>query len=385
MSFRNKGFVVFAAVTLLSTPCLAFQSGSRNSASAASSGGFNAAPSSPSFSTPEVFSSPRINQPVVGNFQSPPTLPPSVIVDSSQNMPLSQPFEIPQSSSSVNMAAPQAGQSTSNASGSLGIPAASLVDPIFQISDPNSPYTIDHSTWNCFLSKYLVTDTQGVNRVRYGAVTQRDHNALKCYWQHLQSVDTRTLNRDEQLAFWINLYNARTIDLVLDNYPIRSIRQIKQKLTDFVGPFDDEGAVNVLGKSLSLNDIESGIVRPVWHDPRIHYALNCASLGCPNLSPTAWTAENIDGRLNGAAYQYINSSRAIKRGLRGVRISKIYKWYKSDFGGTDQAVLNHMRQYADGETLNKLCGQRNIAGHFYDWSLNDGKITRRRLLEPLIR
>lgn len=172
---------------------------------------------------------------------------------------------------------------------------------------------------------------------------------------------------------------------MLDNYPIRSVRQIKQKLTDFVGPFDDEGAVTVMGKSLALNDIESGIVRPVWNDPRIHYGLNCASFGCPNLSANAWTAENIDGQLNAAAYQYINSGRAVKRDWRGVRIAKIYKWYKDDFGETDEAVLNHIRQYADADTLSMLCGQQKIAGYFYDWSLNDGRILRSRLLEPLIR
>ena len=286
---------------------------------------------------------------------------------------------------SQNMSVPQNSQSTSNASGSLGIPAASLIDPIFEINDPYSSRTINNSIWNGFLSKYLVTDVQCINRIRYGSVTCQDHNALKCYLQQLQSVDTRTLNRNEQLAFWFNLYNAKVVDVVLDNYPIRSVRQIKQNFTDFVGPFDDEGAVTVLGKSLSLNDIESGIVRPVAKDPRIHYALNCASFGCPNLSETAWSGQNLDGQLNAAAYRYVNSGRAVKRTWRGVKVAKIYKWYKADFGDTDEAVLNHLRQYANTDTLNILCGQQKIAGHFYDWSLNDGRISRRRLLEPLIR
>ena len=180
------------------------------------------------------------------------------------------------------------------------------------------------------------------------------------------------------------MYNARTVEIVLENYPIRSIRQVKQKLTDFVGPFDDPGAVTVLGKSLSLNDIESGIVRPVWQDPRIHYGLNCASYGCPNLAPRAWTAVNLDAQLNRAASDYINSNRAVRRGLLGVRVSKIFKWYKDDFGGSDETLLNHLRQYANPTTLQKLQGQR-ILGYFYDWSLNDGRITRQRLLEPLIR
>jgi hypothetical protein len=268
---------------------------------------------------------------------------------------------------------------------SSGIPNASLVDTVFQISDPYSPHIVDHRPWDWFLGKYLLADQQCINRVRYSEVTASDHRALKCYLQRLQATDTRTLNRSEQLAFWFNLYNAKTVDLVLDNYPIRSVRQIKQKLTDFVGPFDDPGVVTVLGKPLSLNDIESGIVRPIWRDPRIHYALNCASYGCPNLSPVAWTAENLNVNLNNAAYQYINSDRAVQRGLLGVRVAKIYKWYKDDFGGSDQGILNHISQYADGNTLNKLSGQTSIVGYFYDWSLNDARVTRRRLLESWIR
>ena len=260
-----------------------------------------------------------------------------------------------------------------------------MVDPVFEISDPNSPYGVDHSAWDCLLARYIVVDAVGINRFRYGDVSAQDRSALKGYLEYLQSVDTRTLNRNEQLTFWFNLYNARVVDVVLDNYPIRSIRQVKTKLTDFVGPFDDPGAVTVLGKALSLNDIESGIVRPVWKDPRIHYALNCASYGCPNLASQAWTPVNLDAQLNQAACAYVNSNRAVHRGLTGVRVAKIYKWYKDDFGGNDQAVLNHLRQYANASTQQKLQGQQNIKGYFYDWSLNDGRITRRRFLEPIIR
>jgi len=172
---------------------------------------------------------------------------------------------------------------------------------------------------------------------------------------------------------------------VSDKYPIRSVRQIKEKFTDFVGPFDDAGAVNVLGKSLSLNDIESGIVRPNWKDPRIHYALNCASYGCPNLASTAWTSHDLNTRLDGAAYEFINSNRGVKRGLFGVRISKIYKWYGADFGGDDQAILNHIAQYASDSTLGKIRGQQRIQGYFYDWSLSDARFSRPRIFESLIR
>ena len=387
--------LVFCVAALLSDrACIACQSGSRGPAAAGS-----VATPTPALAPTQTFSAPLNSTPLntpSQSFSTPSVLQPQTF----QGTQLSQPVYadpsfsngqfIPQNgttgfSSQPGATSPQPASASGSGSTVAGIPSSSLVDPIFQTSDPSSAYAVDHSAWNCFLSRYLITDRSGINRVRYGQVSRSDRCGLKNYLQQLQSVDTRTLNRNEQLAFWFNLYNARTVDIVLDNYPIRSIRQVKQKFTDFVGPFDDPGAVNVLGKSLSLNDIESGIVRPVWNDPRIHYALNCASYGCPNLSPTAWNAYDLEQRLDSAAYAYINSNRAVKRGVSGVRVAKIYKWYKDDFGGTDQAVLNHIRQYANGNTLNKLRRQSSIRGYFYDWSLNDARIQRRRLLEPLIR
>ena len=375
------------------TPCWALQSGSRGAAP--SGGGSGSRSFSPPVSTPSQ-SSPSQSFSAPQNFSAPVQGFPSASPSSpSQNFAV--PTELGQPIGSVvdpafqyqnqyqTQGALPSTQSTSSESSSFGIPDAGLVDPVFEINNPGSPYVIDHSNWDYFLSRYVVTDNQGLNRVRYGRVTREDRQVLECYLNQLQSTDVRTLNRNEQLAFWFNLYNARTVALVVDRYPIRSVRQIKQKLTDFVGPFDDEGAVNVLGKSLSLNDIESGIIRPVWNDPRIHYALNCASYGCPNLSAQAWTANDLEGQLNGAAYQFINSNRAVKRGLFGPRVSKIYKWYKSDFGADDQAVLNHIRQYANDETSNKINGHRTIRGHFYDWSLNDAKVSRRRLFESIRR
>ena len=209
---------------------------------------------------------------------------------------------------------------------------------------------------------------------------------LKQYVQTLESSDPRILNRNEQLAYWLNLYNSRTVLLVLENYPLRSVRQIKTKFTDLVGPFDDS-IICVLGKCLSLNDIESGIIRPIWQDPRIHYALNCASYGCPNLRRRAWSSLTLDQDLNTAACQFINSGRAFKKGPLGqvVIASKIFKWYQDDFGGSEAAVLNHMRQYANADTRRKLAGHSKICAYTYDWSLNDAKRNGPRFFESLRR
>ncbi len=376
---KFPALLLFIAAMICTTASFARQSGSRSAAPSPGVGSnfSDQAPSlaSPaqSFSTPQNFSSSSPGQ-ISGGFN--------------QNRVPSQngngQFSVsPMANDS--MMATNASASSDRSSSSPGIQQSSLVDPVFEINDPNSLHVVDHFAWDHFLSRYLVTDQRGVNRIQYRYVSCEDRNALTGYLNYLQSLDVRTLNRNEQLAYWFNLYNARTVSLVIENYPIRSIRQIKEKFTDFVGPFDDEGAVNVLGKSLSLNDIESGIIRPVWNDPRIHYALNCASYGCPNLSPTAWTGQNLEARLNGAAYEYINSNRAVKRGLFGPRVSKIYKWYSGDFGSDDQGVLNHIGQFAEGATRNKIRGRQKIGSYFYDWSLNDAKHRRPRFLEALRR
>jgi hypothetical protein len=380
MMIRFGVFSAMFLITLLSSTSFAVQSGSRNLAPSGNANPQSFAVPSQSFSTAQ-FNSPN------ASFNQQPTIVPNDFDQGLQlqSLPLQNSGQFQNRNSLGGNFQPTTLQPASSESSSPGIPPASIVDPIFQVNDPNSPYFVDHSAWNQFLSRYVAVNQVGINRVHYGRVSLCDRQLLQCYLQRLQATDVRTLNRNEQLAFWFNLYNARTVSIVLENYPIRSIRQIKQKLTDFVGPFDDAGAVQVLGRSLSLNDIESGIVRPIWNDPRIHYALNCASYGCPNLSPTAWTAFNIDGQLNAAAYNFINSGRAVESTLFGLRASKIYKWYEADFGGSDQAVLAHLLQYANAQTASMIRGRSSISGHFYDWSLNDGRIQRQRFAESLRR
>lgn len=356
----------------IATPFAAAQSGSRGS----------------------VPSPSRVTQPIAPQVRS--NVAPSIIQSSpfdqgsplgltsplGEASPLDQPVLTDPSMPTMAAETPANG---STGSSSLGIPAASVNDPIWTINDPASTHFVDHNYLDCFLRRYVITDSHGLNRVDYKRVSAIDCRGLRNYLSYLQAIDVRTLNRDEQLAFWFNLYNARVIALILDNYPLNSIRKIKSNLLDLIGPFDDE-TLCVLGKKLTLNDVESGIIRPIWNDPRIHYAVNCGSYGCPNLARCAWRAANIDARLNSAAYQFINSNRAIRVGLFGhVRLSKIWKWYADDFGGTDQAVLNHIRSFANAETCRKLANAESIKGYFYDWSLNDAKTLRGPLLERLIR
>lgn len=225
---------------------------------------------------------------------------------------------------------------------------------------------IDHSIWQQLLSNYVKVAKDGVNRVDYAALKKDDAAALARYLTALQAIDIANYPKNEQFAFWVNLYNAATVDVILKNYPLESIRDIGLLGQ---GPWKDK-VLKVSGKALSLDDIEHGILRPIWKDVRIHYAVNCASIGCPNLAPQAYTAEKLEPMLEDAARAYINHPRGFTRVDGALTASSIFDWYVDDWG--DQAaVLAHARKYASDKTKVILGTANEIDSHDYDWSLND--------------
>ena len=253
----------------------------------------------------------------------------------------------------------------------LVAPSSELIDPYWQSNNAASTNIVDHQIWDAFLSTYVQTDAKSVNRVSYGAVTAEDRNALQDYLDKLQRVEVTQLNRDEQLAYWINLYNAQTIAVVLDHYPVESIRDIKFGKTFAIGPWG-EPLVTVEGRDLSLNDIEHGIVRPVFNEPRIHYALNCAASGCPNLQMMAFTAASLEAMLDAGARAYVNDSRGVRFDANGdVILSSIYNWFAIDFGAFEPEILEHIRSYASSELRDRLKSIDNVSDYAYDWSLNE--------------
>lgn len=249
----------------------------------------------------------------------------------------------------------------------LAAPKSELWD-FWEASDESSETSVSHEAWDSFLKKY-VSERDGINLVAYGAVTEADAKALKEYVAALAGVEVRSLRRDEQAAFWINMYNAVTIDLILDHYPLETIRDISPGLFGG-GPWDDE-VVTVEGEALTLNDIEHRILRPIWRDARVHYAVNCASIGCPNLAVDAYTADNLERLLEAGARAYVNHPRGASAESGRLHVSSIYEWFKEDFGGTDAGVIEHLRGYAEGGLASALGEVDSIAGDAYDWSLND--------------
>ena len=242
---------------------------------------------------------------------------------------------------------------------------------------PRGSGGIDHSAFSALLGAYVVPDGNGYNRVAYRAFARDGHGPLKRYLAGLQAARPSGFARAEALAYWINLYNAATLDVVLDHYPVRSIKEIRLGGGGLLGlglfgsgPWAAP-ILSVEGEALSLDDVEHRIVRPIFGDPMTHYALNCASYSCPNLAVTAYTGDRLGRMMEEVAAAYVNHPRGVDIGSAGITASRIYSWYAADFGGR-AALKPHWQRFSAPERAAAI-GAARIAGYAYDWRLNDAR------------
>jgi hypothetical protein len=241
----------------------------------------------------------------------------------------------------------------------------------WQKHDPASTQKIDHGPGDRVLEQYVVAPhPSGINRVRYHLMTPEDLKSLRGYLQSMQDVAISNFNRAEQKAYWINLYNAFTVDLILSRFPVASIRDINISPGLLArGPWGAK-LLTVEGEKLSLDDIEHRILRPIWKDNRVHYAVNWASLGCPNLQPVAYTSGNTEALLEQGASEFINHPRGVAIDKGRLQVSSIYIWFQEDFGRDAEDLMEHWQTYANpalAEALEKYSGG---LAHDYDWRLN---------------
>lgn len=217
---------------------------------------------------------------------------------------------------------------------------------------PNKPGPIvDHSVFHKLLSNNV--SSSGV--VNYKAFVSND--GFESYLSQLAGTDISSLSKSAQLAYWINAYNAFTIRKISNNYPLGSI-------TDLDGgkPWDAKW-IKLNGKTLSLNDIENVIIRPQFKEPRIHFAVNCAAKSCPPILNAAYSAGNLNTNLEKSTKAFINNSKYNSISKDKVVISKIFDWYKEDFGN----VISYLNKYSDV----KINENATVEYNDYDWSLND--------------
>ncbi len=238
--------------------------------------------------------------------------------------------------------------------------------PRWQRSGTGAP--VDYGEWAAFLARYRSVGADGVARIAYGKVTSTDRARLDAFVRRLEAAPVDRMTRTEQLAYWINLYNAATVRLVIDRYPVTTIRKIDGGLLD-LGPWN-RPLLKVAGATLTLNDIEHRIIRPIHADARIHFAVNCASIGCPDLAAEPYVAARLDDQLDAAARAFVNHPRGLRLEKGRLVGSSIFNWYAVDFGGP-RGVLPILRQYANQKTILLLQGRATIDRFSYDWTLND--------------
>ena len=214
----------------------------------------------------------------------------------------------------------------------------------------------DHTIWD----QALLLNVSSEGNVNYKGF-MKDSSLLYEYFRELSYNSPKSdWSREEKLAYWINAYNAYTIKLIIDSYPVKSIKDIKD-------PWDKK-FFKIDGEWHSLGELEHKILRK-FKDPRIHFAINCASYSCPIVWNRAYTADNLHNALDSQAEKFINDPKRNNITNNVVMLSKIFSWYKKDFkvnGGTLEDFIN---RYASI----KISNQKSRGYKEYDWKLNEDK------------
>lgn len=212
---------------------------------------------------------------------------------------------------------------------------------------------VDHTAWDILLKKY-VDDKGNVNYKEW----KTEKGELIDYLDYLaKNPISNTAEKEEQLAYYINLYNAGTVQLILENYPLKSIKNIFR-------PWGKDRLM-IGDDNYSLSEIEHGILRRM-NEPRIHFAINCASFSCPKLINEAYVASKMDEQLEAATFQFINDSTKNNITGNSVQLSRIFKWYKGDFD-QQKSLVDYLNVYSNI----KIKLDAEIDFLTYDWSLNE--------------
>ena len=233
-----------------------------------------------------------------------------------------------------------------------------------RIEQPPSEAPFSHDLFDQVLQEHV--DKAG--RVNYTKL-KANPEKLEKYLDLLAVANPTELSYNAQLAFWVNAYNALVIKGVVDHYPTTSVRKVK-----WFNGFFSRLKFQVAGKTYTLNQIEHGIIRTEFVDPRVHFILVCASASCPPLENSVFSAEDIEERLETATFNFIQDPEKVKldRAKRRVYLSKIFKWYDEDFREGYNGVADFLADYLPPEDADFVLAA-DVKFHYldYDWTLND--------------
>ncbi len=215
---------------------------------------------------------------------------------------------------------------------------------------------ISHAAFDALLKKYVSSS----GKVNYKGF-KSEFSKLKSYTAKLTATPpASSWSRNEKLAYWINVYNAFTIQLILENYPISSITKI-----DNGKPWDRK-FIKIGSKTYSLNQVENEIIRPTFKEPRIHFAVNCAAVSCPKILNAAFVADKLESQLTKQTKYFVNNTSKNKLSQNSIQVSKIFEWYAVDFKSAG-GVAAFVKKYANSS----VSSSAKVSYLEYKWDLNE--------------
>ncbi len=230
-------------------------------------------------------------------------------------------------------------------------------------SEEQSALDLDHSRYDRFLKKYVrAGHPSGINRFDYESVTEADRQELEEYLNYAQQMDPRQFSKARQKAYWLNLYNATLIREVLNKGAENSVKELGRGLWR-------ANRLYITMQKVSLDDIEHGILRPIFKDPRVHFSLVAGTIGSASILPQAFTAENVESLLDQNTKEFLNHSRGVSFDNDKLVLSSIFKWYKNDFGGNLDTVKRFLIQYLDSSSASRVVRAGSVR-YDYEWALN---------------
>lgn len=212
---------------------------------------------------------------------------------------------------------------------------------------------VDYNAYDQILSQ----NVSPTGKVDYTALIKNDKSELNQFLEELSATDPDKLNRDQRLAYWINAYNAFTIQLIVEHWPVNSIKDIAQ------GEPWDKKWIKLNGNTYSLNQIENEIIRPEFKDARIHFAVNCAAKSCPPLLNEPYLSNKLNQQLDSQTKKFLNNSNYNQLSENSIQISSIFDWYKDDFGN----VIDFINKYVK----TTIKSDATIRYTTYNWNLNN--------------
>jgi hypothetical protein len=241
------------------------------------------------------------------------------------------------------------------------------VEGTYSPSDPKAAFDQTHPRLNRVLGQYVTADAQ----VRYKSL-KANRSDLDAYLAEVSSVKLSDFNGwsdAEQLALLINLYNAATLQLIIDHYPVESIKKIGGV---FKGPWK-QPVVKIFGKIITLDTLEHKVLRTQFSEPRVHFAIVCAAKGCPPLRAEAYTAAQLEAQLEDQGHRFLAETKKNSVSGNTIYLSPIFKWFEEDFTRKKKYVTSFVRDYFPEETAAKIGSGFPVKYTDYDWSLNSAE------------